>query len=124
MIWRHNDLDALFEAAPEATILGYAGHLSDNTGRIVLVADRGRAANPNDVLIWAEDIGGSNIVDVPAIQILARMPRPRLWVSDGGVTGEGDQLSSRVVDAVAALVAEAGIMRMTTGAKGAAEMFK
>ena len=41
--------------------------------------------------------GCGNVVDGPALEWLERQPRPRVWLSDGGVTGVDDRWSRDLV---------------------------
>lgn len=92
MSWTAADIKLLLEIMPESTIYGYSStFVSDNRnesgGKWCLLADRGMAANPNTVMNWAP---GGNGVDLPCLQILAKMPAPRLWISDGHISGSYD----------------------------------
>jgi hypothetical protein len=52
-------------------------------------------------LIKAASCQHGNVVDGPALRWLARQPEPRIWISDGHVTGIADQPSSDLaVDAI------------------------
>lgn len=95
MSWTAGAIRALIEVVPECTVLGYAG--MSGIGRLVLLADRGMAATEAAIRRWNSETGlGGNCIDAPALELLARMPTPRVWVSDGGVTGGHDARSSYV----------------------------
>ena len=64
---------------------------SSTTGQLTLVAKNGRVVDSNALL--KARVGNGNIVDGPALQWLAKQPEPRLWISDGYVTGKHDTTS-------------------------------
>ncbi len=79
---------ALMEMYPGVQVATYAG--SGNRGQLRIIARNGRRASEADCFHpW-----GSNVVDGPALEWLASQPGPRIWVSDGYVTGCGDQANS------------------------------
>jgi hypothetical protein len=85
-----DDIERIIRDAPAAKIAFYAGTPRGRGayGRIVIAADRGRAATVaavHDALP-----GGNNLIDGPALRWLARQPAPRFWVSDEEVGGMGD----------------------------------
>lgn len=71
-------------ACPGATIAQYSG--SGETGELVVVAHKGRIA-PRHLIGKSQ---GGNVVDGPALEWVARQPKPRVWVSDTQVTGVHD----------------------------------
>jgi hypothetical protein len=85
-----DDLDRIVAAAPAATIATYSGRSTHGT--LHIVARKGRVAN-SDGLRAAQSSGNGNIVDGPALRWLAKQQAPRLWVSDGYVTGKHDHTS-------------------------------
>lgn len=103
------DLDRFLAAAPTRTRIAlYAG--ADDTGELRIVAENGQRAA-------IEDLGGfgsGNVVDLPALEWLARQRAPRIWVSDGGVTGVGDRPSTELAARCRALRRRARIHRVTT----------
>ncbi len=79
------DVDRLLLATPRgATVAIYSGR--DSVGELRIVASGTRRAAAR----FLEAFGPGNIVDAPALEWLARRPGPRLWISDGRVTGIGD----------------------------------
>jgi len=54
------------------------------------------------------------VVDVPALEWLARQPGPRFWVSDGKVTGIDDQPSDAVSERADEICRQAHIVRVET----------
>lgn len=86
-----DDVDRILRDAPAATIAFYAGGYGRGhkpIGRISIAADRGRAAEIDDVR--ASMPGGDNLIDGPALRWLAKQPAPRYWISDEGVGGVSD----------------------------------
>ncbi len=80
------DLDRLLLATPHGMRVAiYSG--SDDAGELRIVAEGGRRAPPAHL----ERFGCGNVVDLPALEWLARHAQPRIWVSDGAVTGVGDR---------------------------------
>lgn len=75
----------------------YAGN--GRLGTLVIVASRGRIAGAEALRAAAR--GNGNVIDGPALRWLARQPEPRIWISDGQVTGIADRPSSDLaVDAI------------------------
>lgn len=110
MSWTQESIQECLEALPECTIFGYAGHAGK--GRIVLLADRGKAASPEAIGEWKRAVQLGNCVDAPALEILARMPKPRIWVSDGGVTNGDDHQTEGIVALCASITARGRITRV------------
>jgi hypothetical protein len=82
------DLDGLLLATPRGVRVAiYSG--ADEVGELRVVADGHRRASAEHL----KRFGNGNVVDLPALGWLARQPGPRLWLSDGGVTGVGDRAS-------------------------------
>jgi hypothetical protein len=100
------DLDRLLGATPHgARVAIYSGRGAIGELRIVAWGDR--RARAEDL----EPYGSGNIIDVPALRWLTRQPRPRLWVSDGGVTGVGDCGSEELHQEAARICTAARIQR-------------
>lgn len=110
MCWDEKDITECLEALPECTIYGYAG--GGGIGRLVLLADRGKAVHPQALSNWKRQAGGGNCVDAPALELLARMPKPRIWLSDGGVTNAGDGQTEGIVALCAGITASGRITRV------------
>lgn len=85
------DLDRLLAETPVGvTVAIYSGQ--DAKGELRIVAARGLRASDAHL----EPFAVGNVVDAPALAWLARQPSPRVWVSDGHVTGVGDRGSDAV----------------------------
>ena len=109
-------IDAILAATRGVALVAiYSGR--DAEGELRVVARGGSRAAPDQL----EPFGGGNIVDLPALGWLARQPQPRIWVSDGGVTGVGDNASpehtQRCADA-----RRAGRIRRVGSAEAAADL--
>jgi hypothetical protein len=88
MHYDDEDIERLILEAPGATVAFYSGSTAKRSGRIVIGAERGRAASVAAVRKALP--GGDNLIDGPALRWLARQPAPRFWVSDEGVGGLTD----------------------------------
>jgi hypothetical protein len=87
MALEEDALDRLLAATPIGTKVAiYSGR--GEQGELRIVAQDGRRA-ARDAL---GRYGAGNIVDLPALEWLSRQPRPRIWLSDGRVTGVGDRV--------------------------------
>lgn len=72
----------LMAAAPAVIIATYSGHY--HSGELRIVAKNGRRV-PEYML---DPPGGCNMIDCSALMWLGQQPqRPRIWISDGGVSG-------------------------------------
>jgi hypothetical protein len=79
------DVYKLVLDAPAVTVAYYSGDYGG--GDLVIVAKDGKLAEKWAFEKWHH---GGNIVDGPALQWLASQKGPRIWVSDGQVTGVSD----------------------------------
>jgi len=77
-----DEIIKITESAPGCTVAAYSGESS--SGRLSILAENGTYSSK---LSYKQ---GGNIVDYPALIWLSKMPGPRIWVSDGIVTGVGD----------------------------------
>ena len=99
-------LDAMLASTrPGLVVAVYCG--SGDDGELRVVAQGPQRARDAEL----KPPGNGNIVDLPALQWLARQPGPRVWVSDGHVTGKGDKASARLRRECEALCCRAGIRR-------------
>jgi hypothetical protein len=108
-----DDVERIVSAAPAATVAVYAGHYS--RGGIRIVARRGRVATADTLAATVRDLGGGNVVDGPALQWLAKQAEPRIWVSDGQVTGLGEEMSRELLVDAFQIVRRGGIQRVDCG---------
>lgn len=115
MAFSPEDLAAVIDAAPGATVAAYAGRGKE--GLLAIVAKDGRMATEGDInrALMLVDGGArlhGNIVDGPALQWLAKQPAPRIWISDGHVTGENDIMGLNLLVEANTIIANAGIERV------------
>jgi hypothetical protein len=97
---------SLMEQFPGVTVATYAG--SHGRGELRIIARNGRRASEADCFHpW-----GNNVVDGPALEWLATQPGPRIWVSDGYVTGVGDQDTPELLLDAGRIMAAGGIRRV------------
>jgi hypothetical protein len=91
MKWTDNDMKLLIDKLPAVTVGLYSGAHGTNPqtgesiyGRICTIAKNGKFAK-----FTGRDPGTrvGNEVDYEALQLLAKWPEPRLWLSDGIVCG-------------------------------------
>ena len=95
----------LLKTAPLATIAGYSGQ-SDNRCPLWILAEKGRYCSevPNP--------DGSNGADGPALRWLGKQEYPRIWISDGHVTGKYDQQHVALVAECLRICKRYGIARV------------
>lgn len=110
-----DDLAAVIAAAPGATIAAYAG--SRDRGRLIIVAANGKMATADAIEVGLTAPGDGermhgNVVDGPALRWLAKQPGPRIWVSDGIVTGRDDVGGINLVHEVNAICRQADVERI------------
>lgn len=103
------EFQRITEAAPLATVAIYAGRGA--SGTLSIVAARGRMASSSDI---GATLGRGNVVDGPALRWLAQQPEPRIWISDGQVTGTHDRPSTDLVVDAIRICQQAGIRRAST----------
>lgn len=91
MAWTDEDMQNLVTKLPAVKVGVYSGVDKVDApngetvyGRICIIAKDGRFARYDGL---DKECNGSNDVDYEALQLLARWPKPRLWLSDGGVCG-------------------------------------
>jgi hypothetical protein len=101
------DLEKLLARAPIGTCVAiYSGQRSE--GELRIVADGGRRARAEQL----ERFGTGNVVDLPALEWLAKRPLPRIWVSDGAVTGVGDRACGELSRSCQAIARQGRIRRV------------
>ena len=107
MCFGPTELQRITAAAPLATVAIYAGRGA--SGTLAIVAARGRMASSDDISAL---LGRGNVVDGPALRWLAQQPEPRIWISDGQVTGTRDRPSTDLVVDAIRICQQAGIRRV------------
>lgn len=103
------ELQRITAAAPLATVAIYAGR--GTSGTLAIVAARGRMASSSAI---GALLGRGNVVDGPALRWLAQQAEPRIWISDGHVTGTRDRPSTDLVVDAIRICQQAGIRRAST----------
>lgn len=106
MCFGPEDLQRITATAPLATVAIYAGRGS--YGRLTIVACRGRMAAASAI---NDARGQGNVIDGPALRWLAKQSEPRIWISDGQVTGTHDRPSTDLVVDAIRICQQAGIRR-------------
>jgi hypothetical protein len=92
MHWTDDDLQEILAKLPAVWVGIYSGFYAPGTGilgRICILAKKGRWST----YITERGKGGGNEIDLEALQLLARWPKPRIWLSDGEVCGGKYDLS-------------------------------
>jgi hypothetical protein len=107
----HDRLMAVLARAPTTTIALYAGRPGDQSGTL-LIAARNRVHVASEITDnWTHT---GNVVDGPALEWLARQRTPRVWVSDGAVTGLDVRAAANLHVEVNTLTTTAHIRRVET----------
>ena len=107
MHWSREGLLAVVAAAPAATVAIYSGHEARGVLRVVIT--QGRIVRPE---LIRRPAGHGNIIDGPALQWLAKQAEPRIWISDGQVTGVDDVQTPALCAEALALQLRARITRL------------
>jgi len=126
MNFSEKDLINLIAVAPGATVAAYAGEGA--SGVLVIAAARGKIASEAAISkafalrLHGEDADDDddcvdhfmtgNVIDGPALRWLARQPGPRVWISDGMVTGVDDKMSLNLRADAVSLMRQHNIVRM------------
>lgn len=108
------DIDALIAGAPEATLVAiYSGREAE--GELRVVVREGRRVDVGGL----KPFGPSNVVDLPALEWLALQPGPRVWISDGRVTGQHDIPSPSLTARCREICRRARIVRVEDASEAA-----
>jgi len=100
-------IEEIIATAPHATLVAIYSGRQDH-GELRIVVKDGYRAAPADLVPY----GQGNIVDLPALEWLATQRGPRIWISDGHVTGRGDTPASAITNRCKDICQEAGIVRV------------
>ena len=103
------DLHRIVTTAPAATIAIYSG--TGKTGTLSVIGRKGRVVTSTG--LHSVRRGNGNIVDGPALRWLAKQQAPRIWVSDGHVTGCHDRTHPDLAVDAQLICQKAGIRRVT-----------
>ena len=104
-----DDIRRILRRAPMETLVAIYSGASDR-GELRIVARGGRHADSEHLAPF----GRGNIVDLPALKWLGQQPGPRIWISDGGVTGVGDTGSSKIKRSCGEVCSSRRIQRVKT----------
>jgi hypothetical protein len=108
----------ILEAAPGSLIAMYSGHTGPSGRGILTIIGRcKRAAESREIDCCNREAGGGNVIDGPALDWLARQRSPRIWVSDGEVTGRGDCQDGALFNEAADTIQRGRILRIGTPAR-------
>lgn len=108
------DIERMVVGAPAGTLVAiYSG--SGDRGELRIVARGDYRAATSDLV----GFGTNNVVDLPALQWLAKQPGPRVWLSDGHVTGVGDVTTRAITQRCREICAQGRIVRVATAAAAA-----
>lgn len=79
-----DEVDEILRRWPAVTIATYSGNYN---GTLRIIAEKGRRAERRHL---SRPDGGGNCVDGPALDWLCKQRGPRIWISDGQVSGQGE----------------------------------
>ena len=105
-----HELDRLLDIAPLLTVALYTSEFYTYfSGMLVIVADKERRCTKEKLNLYT---GYGNVIDGPALRWLADQEHPRIWVSDGIVTGLGDLNNPELSKEAYSIVRDANILRI------------
>ncbi len=107
----HDRIIAVLASAPSSTIALYAGRPGNQSGTLLIAASKGMHITEDVLSKWENE---GNVVDGPALQWLSRQRTPRVWISDGEVTGLNDISGADLRSEVEILTTAARIRRFET----------
>jgi hypothetical protein len=110
-------IDKILLASTAATLIAIYSGQNDH-GELRVIAKGDKRADPKDLVPY----GKGNVIDEPALAWLARQSEPRIWISDGGVTGIGDSPSHGLTARCQEIVQRARILRVKTIQEAAATL--
>ena len=90
------DITVFLNHAPMLTVAAYASNDDYKTGSLGIFIKNGMLANKASIRDWHKSRSDGNVIDGPAIRWLIKQNRPRIWISDGQVTGIGDRRSDNL----------------------------
>lgn len=104
MCFGHNDIREIVEAAPGCTVAMYTETMYTDSPNLWILAENGRICKREDM----PTSRAGNVVDLPALKWAVskrqRSSAPVVWVSDGQVTGVGDNAHDALNRAVGRFV--------------------
>jgi hypothetical protein len=87
------DVLSVLDVAPMSTFATYSGSGSRGIGKLFVLAKNRRRVS-NESIQRAANAFGGNVIDGPALAWLAKQDEPRVWISDGLVTGVEETVTS------------------------------
>lgn len=114
-----NDIDSIVRGAPSATLVAIYSGRQRAEGELRIIVRGGKRAACEDLTPY----GPGNMIDLPALQWLAKQPSPRVWVSDARVTGVND-VASRIIARRCRVVCLKHNIRRAENAEGAAAILE
>lgn len=93
MSWSDAQLTAVVKEFPFAKVATYGG-VTESRGVLHVICENHRMAQSQ---YFKSDMSGANLVDGPALEWLGTQPAPRVWISDGHVTGRGDSQNPLII---------------------------
>lgn len=106
---KQEEVERILYMAPYATIACYGSGTNTQFGNIVIIAEDSKKG---EAAFARVRIGGGNVIDGPALRWLAAQERPRIWVSDGVVTGVGDHACVALFEEAEQICHSANIIRI------------
>lgn len=98
-----DDISSVLDMRPDAIVTLYGGTSGrrglgggGQFGDIVIVAKDRRIVSAEKVKTIMSRFDGTNAIDEHALQWLSKQSKPRIWVSDGQVTGKSDDVSPTI----------------------------
>lgn len=101
-------VDAFLEQQPTGMMAIYRGH-DGKMGHLAIIGAKGYRATARAIRQY---LGGSNIIDGPALAWLCKQKGPRFWVSDGIVTGINEAQTHNLITECLALQKKGRIPRL------------
>lgn len=87
-----SQVDEILRRWPAVTIATYSGYSERGMpGKLRIVAEKGKRVAINYLNCPG---AGANAIDGPALDWLTKQKGPRIWISDGRVTGDGEHIHS------------------------------
>jgi hypothetical protein len=91
MSWSLEKTRQLIDVCPALTVAIYSSRADNQrAGVLTILARNGRACDPTFDYETKHWHGGGNVVDGPALEWLCKQQGPRVWFSDGQVSGSNE----------------------------------
>lgn len=109
MDWNRNDLLEIVKNAPGATVACYDGEREGQRGVLRILYDKGNIVEDRFIQRACD---GANLIDGPALRWLNKQAGPRIWISDGSVTGIGEKQAPNLFMDVMKLTRQGQVTRI------------